>query len=87
MNQARTDKRKRLRETKRLGTVLTNGFVELAKLFGSVAPPDRPPELFGMMEAIAECLSFFPMIVAAAMTARGSETRAPSTARRRGRNR
>lgn len=72
MNKARVAKRKRLRETERTALELTTGFTKLAKLLGAEAPPEfqSAPELFGVMEAVSDCLTFFPSFLAVLMESR-----------------
>jgi hypothetical protein len=72
MNQVRVAKRKRLRETKELALTMAKSFTKLVKLLGAEAPPElQPPELFGTMEAVSECLAFFPAFLATLMESRG----------------
>jgi hypothetical protein len=66
---------------KKLVATLTGDFVKLVNLLGTDAPSDQPPELFGTMEAVSECLAFLPAFVASLISS--TESGGDESARRR----
>lgn len=61
---AKASKRRHQRDVQKLGKTMTGNFLELVKLLATEAPPDHPPEIFGVLAATTECLAFLPAFMA-----------------------